>query len=64
MNAYLDRLDQQIAARHLLTHPFYLAWTRGELRQETLADYADPNATNRPPTKTSTAAVGITRTSA
>ena len=40
MNAYLDRLDQQIAARHLLTHPFYLAWTRGELRKETLADYA------------------------
>lgn len=40
MNAYLDRLDEQIAARHLLTHPFYLAWTRGELRKETLADYA------------------------
>ncbi len=40
MNAYLDRLDQQIAARHLLTHPFYLAWTRGELSRETLADYA------------------------
>lgn len=40
MNAYLDRLDEQIAARHLLTHPFYLAWTRGQLRKETLADYA------------------------
>ncbi len=40
MNTFLDQLDQQIAARHLLTHPFYLAWTRGELRQETLADYA------------------------
>ncbi|MGI8955533.1 MAG: CADD family putative folate metabolism protein [Chthoniobacterales bacterium] len=40
MNAYLDRLDAQIAARHLLTHPFYLAWTRGELSRETLADYA------------------------
>jgi pyrroloquinoline-quinone synthase len=40
MSAYLDRLDEQIAARHLLTHPFYLAWTRGELRKETLADYA------------------------
>lgn len=40
MNAYLDRLDEQIAARHLLTHPFYLAWTRGELSQEILADYA------------------------
>jgi pyrroloquinoline-quinone synthase len=40
MKSYLDRLDEQIAARHLLTHPFYLAWTRGELRKETLADYA------------------------
>lgn len=40
MNDFIDRLDQQIAARHLLTHPFYLAWTRGELRRETLADYA------------------------
>jgi pyrroloquinoline-quinone synthase len=40
MNDYLDRLDEQIAARHLLTHPFYLAWTRGELSRETLADYA------------------------
>jgi pyrroloquinoline-quinone synthase len=40
MNDFLNRLDQQIAARHLLTHPFYLAWTRGELRRETLADYA------------------------
>ena len=40
MNDYLDRLDQQIAARHLLTHPFYLAWTRGELHIDTLADYA------------------------
>ncbi|MEO8440614.1 MAG: CADD family putative folate metabolism protein [Spartobacteria bacterium] len=40
MNAHLDRLDQQIAARHLLTHPFYLAWTRGELHMDTLADYA------------------------
>ncbi len=40
MNAYLDSIDAQIAARHLLTHPFYLAWTRGELSRETLADYA------------------------
>ena len=40
MNSILDRIDAQIAARHLLTHPFYLAWTRGELRRETLADYA------------------------
>src|ERR1041385_6481079 len=40
MNQHLDRIDAQIAARHLLTHPFYLAWTRGELSRGTLADYA------------------------
>ncbi len=40
MNNHLDSIDQQIAARHLLTHPFYLAWTRGELSKETLQDYA------------------------
>ncbi len=40
MNTFLDRLEQQIASRHLLTHPFYLAWTRGELSRETLAEYA------------------------
>src|SRR4029077_17929103 len=37
---YLDRIDKDIAAKHLLTHPFYLAWTRGELSREALADYA------------------------
>lgn len=40
MNQYLDLLDADIAAKHLLTHPFYLAWTRGELSKEALADYA------------------------
>jgi pyrroloquinoline-quinone synthase len=40
MNAHLDAVDQQIAAKHLLTHPFYLAWTRGELSKEALRDYA------------------------
>jgi pyrroloquinoline-quinone synthase len=37
---YLDKIDHQIAAKHLLKHPFYLAWTRGELSREALADYA------------------------
>jgi pyrroloquinoline-quinone synthase len=37
---YLDKLDNDIAAKHLLKHPFYLAWTRGELSREALADYA------------------------
>ncbi len=40
MNKHLDDIDQQIAARHLLTHPFYLAWTRGELSKDALCDYA------------------------
>src|SRR6478672_1406385 len=40
MNQDLDQIDKDIAAKHLLKHPFYLAWTRGELRREALADYA------------------------
>ena len=40
MNSHLDSIDRQIAAKHLLTHPFYLAWTRGELSKATLRDYA------------------------
>ena len=40
MKTILDAIDEKIAGRHLLTHPFYLAWTRGELSRETLADYA------------------------
>src|SRR5438874_8807905 len=40
MNKYLDNIDDDIAAKHLLKHPFYLAWTRGELSRAALADYA------------------------
>jgi len=40
MNQYLDKIDNDIAAKHLLKHPFYLAWARGELSREALADYA------------------------
>jgi pyrroloquinoline-quinone synthase len=40
MNTYLDQIDNDIAAKHLLKHPFYLAWTRGELSKEALRDYA------------------------
>jgi pyrroloquinoline-quinone synthase len=40
MNQDLDQIDKDIAAKHLLTHSFYLAWTRGELSKEALADYA------------------------
>jgi len=40
MNQYLDKIDNDIAEKHLLKHPFYLAWTRGELSKEALRDYA------------------------
>ncbi|HEY2142850.1 MAG TPA: CADD family putative folate metabolism protein [Candidatus Udaeobacter sp.] len=40
MNQHLDKIDNDIADKHLLKHPFYLAWTRGELSREALADYA------------------------
>ena len=40
MNQYLDKIDNHIAEKHLLKHPFYLAWTRGELSNEALTDYA------------------------
>jgi pyrroloquinoline-quinone synthase len=40
MNQEFDQIDNNIEAKHLLKHPFYLAWTRGELSKEALADYA------------------------
>ncbi len=40
MSQYLDKIDNDIAEKHLLKHPFYLAWTRGELSKEALGDYA------------------------
>jgi len=40
MNAYLDSIDEEIATKHLLKHPFYLAWARGDLSKEALTDYA------------------------
>src|SRR3979490_1897735 len=40
MNQHLDKIDGDIAEKHLLKHPFYLAWTRGELSREALTDYA------------------------
>jgi pyrroloquinoline-quinone synthase len=36
----LDHIDACIAERNLLRHPFYQAWTRGELSQPALRDYA------------------------
>ena len=40
MNTYLEKIDNDIAEKNLLKHPFYLAWTRGELSKEALTDYA------------------------
>ncbi len=40
MNEHLDKIDTDIAEKHLLKHPFYLAWVRGELSKEALTDYA------------------------
>jgi pyrroloquinoline-quinone synthase len=40
MNHHLDKIDNDIAEKHLLKHPFYLAWARGELSEEALSDYA------------------------
>lgn len=37
---FLRRLDAAIAAKHVLTHPFYQAWNQGTLSLEALQDYA------------------------
>ena len=41
MNNLLDLIDRDIAGKHLLRHSFYLAWVRGELTRQILADYAE-----------------------
>lgn len=40
MNQHLDKIDNDIAEKNLLKHPFYLAWARGDLSREALTDYA------------------------
>jgi len=40
MNQHLDQIDNDVAEKHLLKHPFYVAWVRGELSKEALTDYA------------------------
>jgi pyrroloquinoline-quinone synthase len=37
---FLERIDGIINERHLLSHPFYQMWNRGELTLETLREYA------------------------
>ena len=39
-NPVLERLDDLIQARTILEHPFYVAWTAGELSHEQLQTYA------------------------
>jgi pyrroloquinoline-quinone synthase len=38
--AELAAIDRRVAAQHVLNHPFYLAWSRGELSLDALQDYA------------------------
>jgi pyrroloquinoline-quinone synthase len=38
--AHIIEIEELIAKRHLLTHPFYKAWTDGTLPRASLADYA------------------------
>jgi pyrroloquinoline-quinone synthase len=40
MNDVLAPIDALIAERHLLRHPFYVAWQEGRLTPEALRDYA------------------------
>jgi pyrroloquinoline-quinone synthase len=36
----LGQIEQAIRDRHLLKHPFYTAWSKGEVPMETLQEYA------------------------
>ena len=40
VNSLIDEIDALVAGRSLLSHPFYQAWTRGELSSAALRDYA------------------------
>lgn len=40
MDEFFKVLDEKIAEKHLLKHPFYLAWSRGALSRACLQDYA------------------------
>ena len=41
MSQIVDRIHTLVAARRLLDHPFYAAWSRGELTREALQKYAE-----------------------
>lgn len=40
LQAFLSALEQRIAAYDLLCHPYYKAWTAGQLTREDLREYA------------------------
>jgi pyrroloquinoline-quinone synthase len=39
-NTWIDEIDAEVERQHLLTHPFYQSWTRGDLDRDALRDYA------------------------
>ena len=41
ISAFWQKADQEIAKYDLLKHPFYLAWSAGELTKEDLKFYAE-----------------------
>ena len=38
--SFIDQVDKQIEKNHLLNHSFYQAWNSGELKKETIREYA------------------------
>ena len=42
MHPLIEMLNAKIEGKHLLKHPFYLAWSRGELTLDDLRVYAAP----------------------
>jgi pyrroloquinoline-quinone synthase len=39
-NSFKQKIDAIIGAKHLLKHPFYIAWTEGKLTKDQLKHYA------------------------
>ena len=39
-SSIVEEIDARVARQHLLQHPFYQAWSRGELSMDALRDYA------------------------
>ena len=40
-NSFRQQIDAIIGAKHLLKHPFYVAWTEGKLTKDQLRHYAE-----------------------